>query len=1134
MKTSRNTRAGVRQRTSVAIVGSGFGGLAAAIELKRNGFTDIVVFERAGSVGGVWRDNSYPGAACDVPSSIYSYSYALKADWSSLFGKQAEIQTYLENVSDRFGITEHIRFDTEVTDAEFNDEAGTWVVSTATGDSITVDLLIMATGQLSRPKLPDVPGLDSFGGRSFHSALWEHDAELDGKKVVVVGSGASAVQIVPAIADVAADLTVVQRSPNWVMWKSRRRPGALQTALMNYVGPLRRLHHNLMFLAYESRFPLVTRAANPVRRLSQWWLIRNIKKNLTDPAEVKAAIPRYRLMCNRLLLSNDWYPTLGREDVHLVGSAVERVDETGVVTADGRHIEADVLVWCTGFKASEFLSPIAISGRGGVDLHAQWSEGAEAYLGMTAPNFPNLFMLFGPNTNSITNTIVFLLERQASYIRQALEYKEQKNLAWLEVSQSTHLQFQRWLDSKLKKTVFTDNCPGWYTNANGKVTAMWPASHLAYAKATRHFDPQRYASKPISGPTQGDTVSVADSSKSEAVSRADTVTGTAPAGQIRPDSIANAGNLCVLFDRTVTAHPDSPALHSTSGELNLSYREYRDGVEDIAGALYRLGIRRGDTVALMFDNRPEFHVIDTAVMHLGATTCSIYNTSPAGDIEHVLTNSVATLAICEKKYAPTLAEAAGKLGIETVCIDPAVSGTTHLDELPRPTSAEFDFEATWNAVDADDVLTLIYTSGTTGVPKGVELTHRAMLAEIAATAELVDFRAGDRVPSALPMAHAAQRWGTLYSAFAFGLDVTCVDDVAALGASLPEIRPQIWGTVPRILEKITAGLRAKFEAESDPQTKAGVDWALDIAQQVIAARRAANHGEGAGPGDELLAEYQKADDLVLSKIRAALGLDELRWLVVGAAPTPPHVLDFISALGFEVIEVWGMSELGAVATMNPLGAQRLGTVGVPLRGVEVRLADDAEIMVRGPIMMRGYRGNAEQTAAAIDTDGWLATGDIGALDEDGYLSVVDRKKELIVNAAGKNISPLRIEAAVKAETPLIGSVVAIGDGRPFISALVVLDPETALAFAESAGLTASTLEEIAADPAVTEIVAAAVFEANEKLSRVEQIKKYSIVADVWLPGGQELTPTLKLRRKPIAEKYGTQIEELYSATGASR
>jgi long-chain acyl-CoA synthetase len=1125
---SRGER-GPRGTTSIAIVGCGFGGLAAAIELKRSGFDNFTIFERASSVGGVWRENTYPGAACDVPSPIYSFSYALKPDWSGLFGKQDEIHRYLDEVASDFGITDHIRFDTEVTAAVFDEDSGQWLVTTAAGDSIRVDALIMATGQLSRPKMPTVEGIDSFAGDAFHSAQWRHDIDLVGKKVVVVGSGASAIQIVPSIADTAADLTVVQRSPNWVMWKSRRRPGRLQTALMKRFGLLRTLHHMMLFLAYESRYPLVTRAADPVRKLSQWWLIRNIKRHMSDPDEIEAAIPDYRLLCNRLLLSNDWYPTLGRDDVHLVGSAMERVTPTGIVTADGRSIDADVLIWCTGFKASEFLSPITVVGRDGIDLHSQWQHGAEAYLGISAPNFPNMFMLFGPNTNSITNTIVFLLERQASYIRQALEYKEAHRAAWIDVSPETHRQFQQWLNRKLDRTVFTDNCPGWYTNAEGKVTAMWPASHLAYSRATARFKPELYTAVAAntSAPTQARPP--ADNPPATQSSTAQPMPAQHNSHAVQAP-IRSARSMCELFDRTTRTYADLPALHSTDGEVNLTYRQYRDAVVDIAGALHVHGVRRGDVVALMFENRPEFHLVDTAAMHLGATTTSIYNTSPAADIHHVLTNSGARIAVCEEKFATNLTDAAVP-DCEIICTAPGTDGSVCLGDLPRPASGQFDFEATWRGVEPDDVLTLIYTSGTTGTPKGVELTHAAMLAEVDLASEVLDFRAGDRVPSALPMAHAAQRWGTLYSAIAFGCDVTCVDDLTKLLPTLLQIRPQIWGTVPRILEKITAGLQTKFDAETDPEKRAAVSWALDVGYRVVAARKA--NGDADLP-PELAKAWSEADRLVLAGIRRSLGLDQLRWLLVGAAPTPPHVMDFIAALGFNVVEVWGMSELGAVATINPAGVAKPATVGRPLPEVELRLTADGEVCVRGPIMMRGYRGDPDKTAEAVDDDGWLATGDIGAIDADGYLSIIDRKKELIVNAAGKNISPLRIEAALKAMCPLIGSAVAIGDGRPFLTALIVLDPETAPAFAQNAGITGTTLQELADDSRIRQVIDDAVAAANERLSRVEQIKRYAIVADVWSPGGGELTPTLKLRRKKIAERYVNDIEALYSVADAAK
>ncbi|MDN2495468.1 NAD(P)/FAD-dependent oxidoreductase [Nocardia nova] len=485
---SGNDQDGSGAGLSVAIVGSGFGGLAAAIELKRNGFTDFVVFERADSVGGVWRDNHYPGAACDVPSVIYSFSYALKPDWSSLFGKQGEIKKYLERVAQEFDIYRHIRFGTEVTAAVFDETAGRWQVELGTGEMVVVDAVVMATGQLSRPKMPNVEGLGAFRGESFHSAEWDPAVDLTDKKVIVVGSGASAIQIVPAIAGQVSQLSVIQRSPNWVIRKSKRVHGPIARAALTWLPFLRRLHHDVMFLAYDLRWPLVSRKAKPLRVASEWWYKRVIRKHLRDPDAVRAATPDYTMLCNRLLLSNDWYPTLAKDHVRLIGSAVTRVVEDGVVTADGQHVRGDVIVWCTGFKASEFLAPIRIIGRGDADLHELWHHGAEAYLGISVSGFPNMFMMFGPNTNSITNSIVFLLERQAEYIRRSLQKVVEAGGGWFDLWPDEQQRFQTWLQDRLGETVFTDTCPGWYTNAEGKVTAMWPLSHTAYARMTRRFD----------------------------------------------------------------------------------------------------------------------------------------------------------------------------------------------------------------------------------------------------------------------------------------------------------------------------------------------------------------------------------------------------------------------------------------------------------------------------------------------------------------------------------------------------------------------------------------------------------------------------------------------------------------------
>jgi cation diffusion facilitator CzcD-associated flavoprotein CzcO len=479
-------------RTStIAIIGAGFGGLAAAIELERAGIDTYTVLERSDGVGGVWQANTYPGAACDVPSVIYQFSYALKADWSRRFGSQREIRSYLEQVAAETGVLDHVRFGCDVVAATFDEDAAQWTIELASGERLEVDVLICATGQLSRPRIPDVPGRDSFAGAQFHSAQWDHGVDIRGKRVAVVGGGASAIQIVPAIADAVEHLTVVQRSPSWVVNKYDWRPTRLEKWLSRRVPGLLRLYHNAMWLWFESRYPFVLRRLDPVRRLWEAERRRTIRRTIPDRAKADAVIPDYPMGCNRLLLSRDWYPTLARDDVDVFTAAVDRVIPQGLITADGRRVDVDVIVWCTGFTATEYLAPIRVTGRQGRVLHEVWNEGPESYLGMVTPGFPNLFMSYGPNTGSLTNTIIYLLERQAGYMRQAVEHLIARG-GWIDVREDLHHAFNEELQERLQRTVFTAGCPGWYTTATGKVTQVWAGSHVEYGRRTRRFDPALY------------------------------------------------------------------------------------------------------------------------------------------------------------------------------------------------------------------------------------------------------------------------------------------------------------------------------------------------------------------------------------------------------------------------------------------------------------------------------------------------------------------------------------------------------------------------------------------------------------------------------------------------------------------
>ncbi|WP_107655567.1 flavin-containing monooxygenase [Nocardia suismassiliense] len=467
---------------TVAIIGAGFGGLAAAIELGRNGIHSYRVFERGDSAGGGWRANTYPGAACDVPSPAYCFSYELETEWSARYGSQPEIHRYLQRCADKYGVTPKISFDTEVTAAAFVD--GCWRLTFADGDSQEFDALICATGQLSRPKIPQLPGLDTFAGNQFHSAQWDHSVQLSGKRVAVVGSGASAVQLVPAIVDEVAELHVVQRSPYWVGNKYNHRGDGLMHRLVHRIPGLARLQHNAEWLWYELRVPMIFNRADPLRHIYHALLRAKIRREIRDPLLRKMVTPHYKVGCNRVLLSNDWYPALDRSHVSVYAEGVRQVGPRGLVLADGTEIDVDVIVWCTGFTPNEYLAPIEITGRDGRSLHTEWKDGPQAYLGICAAGYPNLFMMYGPNTGSLTNTITFLLEKQARYIRMALQHLERTG-GWLDVRPEVQEQFNVKLQKRAHATVFTSGCPGWYHTDTGKVFAVWPGSHVAYAKATR-------------------------------------------------------------------------------------------------------------------------------------------------------------------------------------------------------------------------------------------------------------------------------------------------------------------------------------------------------------------------------------------------------------------------------------------------------------------------------------------------------------------------------------------------------------------------------------------------------------------------------------------------------------------------
>jgi long-chain acyl-CoA synthetase len=595
-----------------------------------------------------------------------------------------------------------------------------------------------------------------------------------------------------------------------------------------------------------------------------------------------------------------------------------------------------------------------------------------------------------------------------------------------------------------------------------------------------------------------------------------------------PKQAKHARTIAEAFRITASAHDDKVAIRSRDGSVEWTWGELRDRVDALAGGLRALGVDRGETVALMLVNRPEFHLADLAVVTAGGTPFSIYQTYTADQIAYVISDSGAKVIITEQEYLPTVREACKQLPqIEhVILIDPpaegAPEGTIALADV-EGSNPGFDAEAATAALQTDDVLTLIYTSGTTGPPKGVELEHGNLLTAVVGIEEVVQFPTGSRVISWLPAAHIAERAAHHYLPIVFGLQVTTVANPRDVVAVLPEVRPQWFFAVPRIWEKLKAGLETMVHSQPEEQ-RAPLEAALADA---VAKVRLEQAGEPV-PAD-LAERVAVADSTYFATWRGMLGLDEVIAINVGAAPTPVEVLEFFHAIGLPLSELWGMSETCGAGTVNRPGAIRIGTVGPPAPNVEIGLADDGEVLVRGGIVMRGYRNKPEQTSEAIDPEGWLHTGDIGAWDDAGHLRIIDRKKEIIINAAGKNMSPANIEAHLKSAHPLIGQACCIGDARPYNTALIVLDSDFAPMWAKQQGIEDTALEALADNPLVIAEIQKGVDAANEHLARVEQIKRFLVVHGDWLPGGDELTPTMKLKRKPIGAKYAEDIEALYAA-----
>jgi cation diffusion facilitator CzcD-associated flavoprotein CzcO len=479
----------------VVVIGAGFGGVAAVIELQRNGITDVVLLDRAPQIGGTWFHNTYPGSACDVPSHLYSYSYATRRDWTRLCSPQQEILDYLQGVARDHGVDRVFEPGVEVTACEWDETARRWTVTAAGERTWEADAVIVATGQLHQAQFPRIEGLDDFAGHSFHSAQWDHDYDLSGKRVAVVGTGASAVQFVPEIAPRVARLSVFQRTGNWFLPRKNRPYPRWVRAAIEHVPGLQAYRRRFIY-NYGESLTLMIRHPRTWGQIGRLRSAAFMRAQLRDADVRRKAWPDYTFGCKRVLFSSHFLPALQRPNVELVTEPIERLTAAGPQTADGRVHEVDCVIYGTGFRTTAFMFPMEISGAGGRTLREEWADGAHAHLGMTVPGFPSLFIMYGPNTNTTGGSIVYYLERQAGYIRQALQLVRRERAAAIEVRADVEAAADAELQRRFEGTAWTQ-CDSWYRDARGRIVTNWPGYMREYGEATERLDPAEFTLIPL-------------------------------------------------------------------------------------------------------------------------------------------------------------------------------------------------------------------------------------------------------------------------------------------------------------------------------------------------------------------------------------------------------------------------------------------------------------------------------------------------------------------------------------------------------------------------------------------------------------------------------------------------------------
>lgn len=478
----------------VAIIGTGFGGLCMAIALKNAGVDSFVLLEKGDDVGGTWRENQYPGCACDIPSHLYSFSFAPNPNWSRMYSPQPEIWEYVQRITDQHGLRPHIRFNTAMTAARFDEASANWSVETSNGATIRSRTLVAAMGALSRPSMPNIPGIESFAGPSFHSQQWNRDFDLRGKRVAIIGTGASAIQIVPRIAPMVKQLHLFQRTPPWIIPRMDRPITNFERALFRALPFTQKLYRWWIYWTLEIRVLGFTFKPS-LLRASERLATRHIHRQIADETLRERVTPDYRLGCKRVLLSDDYYPALTRENVELVTDAIRTITPRGVMTEDGIEREVDVLIYATGFHVTDQYMSLPIHGSGGVELADAWRDKAEAYYGVTTTGFPNLFMLVGPNSGLGHNSIVFMIEAQVNYVLAAMQALQQAGKQRLNLRADVLRRYNDGIQALLSKAIWGSGCRSWYLDHNGRNTTMWPGYTWKFRQLTRRFDSADYEMK---------------------------------------------------------------------------------------------------------------------------------------------------------------------------------------------------------------------------------------------------------------------------------------------------------------------------------------------------------------------------------------------------------------------------------------------------------------------------------------------------------------------------------------------------------------------------------------------------------------------------------------------------------------